>query len=315
MEKNLPRNYLPNFFGRNSCFPGFLGHFFRVSGHFFRILGYLWIGIYGLSPKSQDLARFGRFGQIWPDSARLARFGRFGYLADLADLARFGQIWPDSARFGQIRPDSARFGQIRPDSARFGQNGQIPGIRTILARGGPSSGILDPQIPDSGPPNWHKSGGGGISCIRSSGTLSPGTYRSQILARSGTRALGTRILGTFWEFSAEMDHFSGTPPEPDSGPPLAGFWTPPGRILGPPPGQIRPDSARFGQIRPDSARFGQIRPDSARFGQIRPKVRGPRKLVRPLIQPTYLPSTVLSLTPVPISSVTCESLRCFLLTL
>ncbi len=187
------------------------------------------------------------------------------YGSVFTDYPQKARIWPDLAdlaRFGQIRPDSARFGQIRPDSARFGQNGQIPGIRTILARGGPSSGILAPQIPDSGPPNWHKSGGGGISCIRSSGTLSPGTYRSQILARSGTRALGTRILGTFWEFSAEMDHFSGTPPEPDSGPPLAGFWTPPGRILGPPPGQIRPDSARFGQIRPDSARFGQIRPDS-----------------------------------------------------
>ena len=216
------------------------------------------------------------FGRFWPDLADLADSGQIWPIWPIwpiwaiwpiwPDLARFGQIRPDLARFGQIRPDSARFGQIRPDSARFGQNGQIPGFRTILARGGPSSGILAPQIPDSGPPNWHKSGGGGISCIRSSGTLSPGTYRSQILARSGTRALGTRILGTFWEFSAEMDHFSGTPPEPDSGPPLAGFWTPPGRILGPPPGQIRPDSARFGQIRPDSARFGQIRPDSLKCG-------------------------------------------------
>ncbi len=238
------------------------------------------------------------FGQIWPDLADLARFGQIR-----PDSARFDQIpGPDLARFGQIWPDSARFGQIRPDSARFGQNGQIPGIRTILARGGPSSGILAPRNPDSGPPNWHKSGGGGISCIRSSGTLSPGTYRSQILARSGTRALGTRILGTFWEFSAEMDHFSGTPPEPDSGPPLAGFWTPPGRILGPPPGQIRPDSARFGQIRPDSARFGQIRPDSARF----PKVRGPRKLVRPLIWPTYLPTSHI---PYPTQSTSSTTLR------
>ncbi len=198
----------------------------------------------------------------------------------MARFPGFGQIWPDSARFGQIGqipgPDWPDSGPDWPDSARFGQIGQIPGFRTILARGGPSSGILTPlggvQIP-GGAPNWHKSGGGGISCIRSSGTLSPGTYRSQILADSGTRALGTRILGTFRADSAEMDHFSGTrfwtpqdrildPPWPDSGPPLA--------RSGPPDW---PDSARFGQIRPVwplLARFrvqiGQIRPDSLKCG-------------------------------------------------
>jgi len=189
-----------------------------------------------------------RFGQIWPDSARLARF-----------RVQIGQIWPDS---GPDWPDLARF------RSRLARSGQIPGFRTILARGGPSSGILvlpgGVRIP-GGAPNWHKSGGGGISCIRSSGTLSPGTYRSQILAETRTRALGTRILGTFREFSAEMDHFSGTPPGTRFWPPGTGFWTPPGQIRTPPGRPDWPDSARFGQ-------FGHFWPDSgsrlARSGQI-----------------------------------------------
>ena len=158
---------------------------------------------------------FGQIWQIWPDSARLARFGRFGYLADLADLARFGQIWPDSARFGQIRPDSARFGQIRPDSARFGQiRPEWPDswVSDHSGQGGSQFRDFGSQIWarfPGGAPNWHKSGGGGISCIRSLSTLSPGTYRSQVLAETRIRALETRILGNFWKFSAEMDHFSG----------------------------------------------------------------------------------------------------------
>ena len=158
-------------------------------------------------------------------------------LADLADLARFGQIgpdWPDSARlarflgFGPFWPGGVPVRGFRP-----GPGGQIPG----------------------GAPNWHKSGGGGISCIRSLSTLSPGTYRSQIFGETRIGALGARILEIFGSFPRRWTTFSGAtfdPPGPESGPP----WP----DLGPP--LARPDwpdsasLASFGQ-------FGQFRPDSA----------------------------------------------------
>ncbi len=181
------------------------GHFSWVSGdfsgHFSTILATFFVfwGIWGNvfrenTRKPRILARFPDFwpiSRIWPD------FPTFG---------RFPDFWPDFPTFG---PDLARFGQI-PDF--WARSGQILGFRTILARGGPSSGILASQGGvriSRGAPNWHKSGGGGISCIRSLSRLSPGTYRSQILADSRIGARGTRNLGNFWEFSAEMDHFSG----------------------------------------------------------------------------------------------------------
>ena len=202
------------------------------------------------------MARFGQFGHFWPDSG-----------------SRFGQIWPLLARFGSRL---ARFGSRLARSGQFGHFWPDSWVSDHSGQGGSQFGDFDlargGQIP-GGAPNWHKSGGGGISCIRSSGTLSPGTYRSQIFGETGTRALGTRILGTFWEFSAEMDHFSGTrfwtpqdrildPPWPDSGPPLA--------RTGPPDWPDSASLATFGHFWPLLARFrvqiGQIRPDSLKCG-------------------------------------------------
>ncbi len=133
--------FWPTFPGFLATFPGFLA----IFSVFWGILGYLG----KIVILAFEIATFRP--PTWPDFPTFGRFPRFGQIRP--DSARFGQISrPDLARFGQIRPDSARFGQIRPDSARFGQ---IPGFRTILARGGPSSGIPTPpgggQIPGGGP--------------------------------------------------------------------------------------------------------------------------------------------------------------------
>ena len=111
------------------------------------------------------------------------------------DLARFSWIWPDFVISGPPWPGNPRFGPSGLGGSQFRE------IRAPGARSG--------QIPGPGGPNWHKSGGGGISCIRSFWSLSPGTYRSRILADSGISGPGTPNSGKFREFSAEMDHFLG----------------------------------------------------------------------------------------------------------
>ncbi len=135
--ENLASNYPRFFWGRNFVISWVSGHFSWVSGLLFE----------GFWPTFPDFwpffPYFGYFGVFtgnrysgprnptfrppnWPDFPVSGRFPGFG---------RFGQIWP----IWPIWP-------ISPDLAESGQIGQIPGFRTILARGGPSSGISGPQI-------------------------------------------------------------------------------------------------------------------------------------------------------------------------